>query len=162
MKKITAYGAAILVSIVSLGAASGPNNSKISKDLIAKNEAPVVEKKAPIKQHEVGTASWYGSDFDGKPTASGEPYDMYDLTAAHPTLPLGTNVRVTNLRNGKALIVRINDRGPYVPGRIIDLSYGAAQVLDVQDRGLQRVRIDVIKNKKQAKVQTATPVHPLA
>jgi rare lipoprotein A len=73
---------------------------------------------------------------------------MYDLTAAHPTLPLGTRVRVTNLRNGRSVVVRINDRGPVVPGRIIDLSYGAARVLKVKARGLQRVRLDIVNSPR--------------
>jgi len=70
---------------------------------------------------------------------------MYDLTAAHPTLPLGTMVRVTNLHNGRAVVVRVNDRGPVVPGRIIDLSYNTARVLDFKAQGLQRVRLDVVQ-----------------
>ena len=85
-----------------------------------------------------------GRTFEGKPTASGEPYEMYDMTAAHLTLPMGSYVRVTNLRNGKAVVVRVNDRGPVVPGRIIDLSYGAAQALQFRHRGLQRVRLDLV------------------
>jgi rare lipoprotein A len=72
---------------------------------------------------------------------------MYDLTAAHPTLPLGSFVRVTNLRNGRAVVVRINDRGPVVPGRIIDLSYNTARVLQFKSQGLQRVRLDVVRQK---------------
>jgi rare lipoprotein A len=72
---------------------------------------------------------------------------MYDLTAAHPTLPLGSWVRVTNLRNGRAVVVRINDRGPIVPGRIIDLSYNTARVLRFESKGLQRVRLDVVNSK---------------
>ena len=98
----------------------------------------------PTHAYQIGTASWYGEDFVGKPTASGEPYDMYDLTAAHPKLPLGTLVRVTNLRNHRSVVVRINDRGPVVPGRIIDLSYSAAKVLRFRVQGIQRVRLDVI------------------
>jgi len=93
----------------------------------------------------VGTASWYGSDFHGKATASGEPYDMYDFTAAHPTLPIGSWVRVTNLRNGRAVVLRINDRGPSVPGRIIDVSYSAARALEFKARGVQKVRLDVVQ-----------------
>jgi rare lipoprotein A len=96
----------------------------------------------------VGTASWYGDDFEGKPTASGEPYNMYDLTAAHPTLPLGTFVKVTNLHNRRAVVVRINDRGPVVPGRIIDVSYSAAKVLNFQAQGIQQVRLDVVPPRK--------------
>jgi rare lipoprotein A len=101
----------------------------------------------------VGTASWYGEDFDGRPTASGEPYNMYDLTAAHPTLPLGTMVKVTNLRNRRSVVVRINDRGPVVEGRIIDVSYGAAQVLKFKAQGIQRVRLDVVAVQRKP-VQT--------
>jgi rare lipoprotein A len=74
---------------------------------------------------------------------------MYDLTAAHPTLPLGSWVRVTNLHNGRAVVVRINDRGPIVPGRIIDLSYNTARVLHFESKGLQRVRLDVVKTSKK-------------
>jgi rare lipoprotein A len=98
--------------------------------------------------YQVGTASWYGEYFEGKPTASGEPFNMYDLTAAHPTLPLGTLVKVTNLRNRRSVVVRVNDRGPIVPGRIIDLSYNAARVLRFDQLGLQRVRLDVVPEVK--------------
>jgi len=84
----------------------------------------------------------------GKPTASGEPYDMYELTAAHPTLPLGTLVKVTNLANRRSVVVRINDRGPIIPGRIIDVSYIAAQVLKFERQGIQRVRLDLIFSPK--------------
>jgi rare lipoprotein A len=76
-------------------------------------------------------------------TASGEPFDMRDFTAAHPSLPLGSFVKVTNLRNGKAVVVRINDRGPVVDGRIIDVSYNAAQALGFKERGVQKVRLDL-------------------
>lgn len=95
--------------------------------------------------YQVGKASWYGSLFQGKATASGEDYDMYDFTAAHRELPLGTFVKVTNLKNLKSVIVRINDRGPVTPGRIIDLSYSAARSLEMHQKGLQKVRIDVVE-----------------
>jgi rare lipoprotein A (peptidoglycan hydrolase) len=90
---------------------------------------------------QVGTASWYGEDFHGRPTASGEIYDMYQPTAAHRTVPLGTHAVVTNLANGHTVQVRINDRGPYRPGRILDLSYDAAQQLAMLHAGLARVQI---------------------
>jgi rare lipoprotein A len=90
---------------------------------------------------ETGIASWYGPDFHGKNTANGELYDMETLTAAHRTLPLPVIVRVTNLENGRSLLVRVNDRGPYARGRIIDLSRKAAQLLGVYDRGTARVRV---------------------
>lgn len=93
----------------------------------------------------VGVSSYYGTDFHGKLTANGEVFDMYGLTAAHKTLPLNTIVRVTNLDNNKSLILRINDRGPYVKGRILDCSYGAAIKLDFVSKGTTRVKIEVIE-----------------
>ena len=90
---------------------------------------------------ETGTASWYGPTFYGHHTANGEMYDGNQLTAAHKTLPMPVNVRVTNLDNGKSLIVRVNDRGPYARGRIIDLSKRAAELLDVVQTGTARVRV---------------------
>ena len=99
---------------------------------------------AEIKPYQIGVASWYGKQFHGRTTASGEGFDMFDLTAAHRQLPLGTYVKVTNLRNGKSIIVRVNDRGPYVEGRIMDLSYSAARMLSFRD-GIERVRIDLVK-----------------
>jgi rare lipoprotein A len=91
-----------------------------------------------------GVASWYGPGFHGRRTATGEIFDQYELTAAHPSLPLGTRVMVTNLRNGRAVEVRINDRGPFVDGRVIDLSYAAARVLGMVGPGTTRVRVEVL------------------
>ena len=152
MRRRLAYGLAVLLSVASLGAgaAGGPNNSEAGstqKSARAPNGAWVVvqpNKKHRTKPYQVGVASWYGKYFDGKPTASGEPYDMNDLTAAHPSLPLGTFVKVTNLRNGRSVVVRVNDRGPVVDGRIIDLSYNAAKVIEMKGRGVQRVRLDLV------------------
>ena len=92
---------------------------------------------------EEGVASWYADSLDGNPTASGEPYDRNDLTAAHRTLPFDTRVRVTNLENGKEAVVRINDRGPHVKGRVIDVSGAAAERLGLIDSGTARVRLDI-------------------
>jgi rare lipoprotein A len=92
-----------------------------------------------------GTASWYGTKFHGKRTSSGEPYDMYAMTAAHKTLPLPTYVRVTNLDNRRQIVVKVNDRGPFVGDRIIDLSYTAAIKLDMTARGTARVRIEALQ-----------------
>lgn len=89
----------------------------------------------------VGVASWYGRDFHGKRTANGETFDMSALTAAHPTLPLPSYVYVTNLRNGRTLLVRVNDRGPYIEGRMIDLSIGAARLLGYEGQGTTPVRV---------------------
>jgi peptidoglycan lytic transglycosylase len=146
MRRRIAHGLMIGLLVVGLGAAQGPNNSEASSAPSRSAQIkPEIHKQAGKRAYQVGTASWYGEYFDGKPTASGEDYDMYDMTAAHPTLPLGSYVRVTNLRNGRAVVVKVNDRGPIVEGRIIDLSYGAAQALQFQQRGLQRVRLDLVK-----------------
>jgi rare lipoprotein A len=91
-----------------------------------------------------GLASWYGRDFHGRPTASGEIYDMYAPTAAHKTLPLGSYLRVTNLTNGRSMVVRVNDRGPFVKGRIVDLSYAAARELGMLETGVAPVRIEAL------------------
>ena len=90
-------------------------------------------------------SSWYGGDFDGQVTANGEIYDMYAQTAAHPSLPLGSVVKVENLRTHKSAIVRINDRGPYVPGRSLDVSYQVARELGFAHRGVARVRVELLK-----------------
>lgn len=94
---------------------------------------------------QVGIASWYGEPFHGRRTSSGEIYDMHKLTAAHLTLPLGTIVLVTDLETGKSVIVRINDCGPYVEGRIIDLSFAAAEKLGMVRKGLAKVGLKVLK-----------------
>lgn len=93
---------------------------------------------------ERGVASWYGPDFHEKATSSGEPYDMYAMTAAHKTLPLPTYVRVTNLANGRSIVVRVNDRGPFVANRIIDLSYTAAHKLDMVRAGTIFVEVEAL------------------
>ncbi|HEY6335896.1 MAG TPA: septal ring lytic transglycosylase RlpA family protein [Alphaproteobacteria bacterium] len=98
---------------------------------------------------ETGIASWYGPDFHGKYTANGEVYDMNDLTAAHPTLPMPSVVRVTNLENGRSIVVRINDRGPYVRGRILDLSRRAAQLLGVDGPGTAKVRVQILADESR-------------
>jgi rare lipoprotein A len=140
-----------LVVLVGLGAAQGPTSSgSASYQNQFSSNIPRMNLLLPatrciIPSYQIGTASWYGDYFEGKPTASGEPFNMYDLTAAHPTLPLGTLVKVTNLRNRESVIVRVNDRGPVVPGRIIDVSYGVAVLLHFNQQGLQRVRLDVVR-----------------
>ena len=101
-----------------------------------------------IKNHpktQIGIASYYGKKFHKKRTANGEIFNMYKVSAAHKSYPLGTKVRVTNLKNGKSIKLVINDRGPFVKGRIIDLSYKAARKLDFVNQGTTKVRIDVIR-----------------
>ena len=117
---------------------------------------PVVASPARPQRGQLGVASWYGPGFHGNPTASGAIYDQQGLTAAHPTLPLGTPVEVTNLANGKSVRVRITDRGPYVRGRAIDLSHGAAKRLGMVKAGLSRVRIQPL-SPSQAKGLRTSP-----
>jgi len=113
-----------------------------------------------VSGRQEGVASWYGPGFHGRRTANGEIYDQYDLTAAHTSLPLGTRVMVTSLTNGRAVEVRINDRGPFVGGRVIDLSYAAARVLGMIGPGTMPVRVEVL----DAAIQVASrpPMAPPA
>jgi rare lipoprotein A len=106
--------------------------------------SPPVSSEPERGRVETGYASWYGRWHHGRRTTSGEIYDMNRLTAAHPSLPLGTRVRVTNLRNGRSVEVRVNDRGPAVDGRILDLSYAAARALDAVGEGVVPVRLRVV------------------
>jgi rare lipoprotein A len=114
------------------------------------NNPYVVFGRAYVPQREVlpfrqrGTGSWYGRKFHGQPTATGEPYDMYAMTAAHPTLPLPSYVRVTNVGNGRSVVVRVNDRGPFLHDRVIDLSYTAAWKLGYVDQGSAQVEVETI------------------
>ncbi len=108
--------------------------------------ACVRTKYFPEGNIQTGLASWYGEDFHGKLTSNKEIYNMNDMTAAHKTLPFGTRVIVTNLSNNKSVTVRINDRGPYIEGRDIDLSYAAAKVLEMIEPGVVPVTIEVLKN----------------
>lgn len=120
--------AAVIVAAMTFGAPEG----------LAQHPVTVVKEV-------VGHASWYGANFHGKLTASGEPFDMTELTAAHPTLPFDTRVRVTNEANGRSVIVRINDRGPFSGRRIIDLSRKAAEQIGIRAKGVGRVRLEVFE-----------------
>ncbi|MGA9497134.1 MAG: septal ring lytic transglycosylase RlpA family protein [Terriglobales bacterium] len=167
-----AEGLAILLSVASLGAgaASGPSSLEAAKvtphPVMATGVLKTGKTNSPKREvfkgraYQTGTASWYGVQFQGKQTASGEPFDMRDFTAAHPSLPLGTFVKVTNLKNGKAVVVRINDRGPVVDGRIIDVSYNAALALGFKEHGLQKVRLDLYQPTKQP--TTVAMLQPVA
>lgn len=111
-------------------------------------QAPLVARPSqPIQPMKVwfGTASWYGPTFQGRTTANGELYDMSALTAAHPSLPFGSLVRVINTHNGKSVVVRINDRGPYVGNRNMDLSYQAADKIGLIGRGVSRLRMELLE-----------------
>lgn len=109
---------------------------------------------------ETGMASWYGRKFHGHLTSNGEVYDMFQLSAAHTRLPIPSYVRVTNLDNGKSLVARVNDRGPFHPGRIVDLSYAGAVMLDYADKGTARVRVEaLVPESGQGGQLSQTQVH---
>jgi rare lipoprotein A len=112
--------------------------------LVAVAPAPAPLPPQPKGHRLRGLATWYGKEFDGKRTASGEPFHMSELTACHPTLPFGTVVRVKNLRNKKSVVVRITDRGALLEGRIIDLSYAAAEQLQMTKAGIAPVALEVL------------------
>jgi rare lipoprotein A len=143
MRRVLTPWLAVFVLAASLGAAPVEKSTSGSRQTPRHNAS---------KPYQVGKASWYGKQFAGRDTASGEPFDMFRFTAAHKTLPLGTLVKVTDLKTGKWVIVRINDRGPMVEGRIIDLSYGAAQMLGVRGNGVVKVRLDLVPAQKETLV----------
>jgi rare lipoprotein A len=164
MKRVLSSLAGSLVTIASVVAAPLPGDQP-AKQAPVKTASPVAggfkkvgkdpvgsskTREAGHKPYQVGMASWYGKQFHGRATASGEDFDMFELTAAHRQLPLGTYVRVTNLRNGKWVVVRINDRGPFIAGRIMDLSYSAARMIGFRD-GVERVRVDLIQPETVAR-----------
>lgn len=154
MRPVLAHFVVLLLLITTAGA-TGPKNSeprKPAKAGVARGTHP----KRP-KPFQVGSASWYGKYFHGRKTASGESYDMFQFTAAHRVLPLGTLVKVTNLQNRRWVIVRINDRGPIPKTRIIDLSYGAAQMLRLRAKGVERVRLDLLEPEEMARVEPQRP-----
>jgi rare lipoprotein A len=137
--------AVLLAAVVSLAACQ--------KRIDPPMPQPAAAPPAPVFE-QTGKASWYGPWHHGRKTASGEKFDMNDLTAAHRTLPLGTEAKVTNLENGKSVTVTVNDRGPYKNGRIIDLSKRAAEELGIKDQGLAQVKIQVMPDS--SRVETAT------
>jgi rare lipoprotein A len=128
-----------------------PSEKQEVKKEMAKEEKSVSEakleakiEKGESKEVQYGVASWYGGEFHGRPTSSGEVYDMYQLTCAHNTFPLGTIVMVTNLENGRSLELKVNDRGPFVKERILDVSYAASQMLGMWDKGTALVKVEVL------------------
>jgi rare lipoprotein A len=130
----------LLVAIGLVGCASSPRGPTSS----TVREVPHPDANVTFVQE--GKATWYGREQHGGPTASGERFDMNALTAAHKTIKMNTRVRVTNLNNGRSVVVRINDRGPYAAGRIIDVSRAAAKVLEMIDRGVVPVRIEALRD----------------
>ena len=147
MLRVLSPVAATLVFATALSAAPGNSTPE------SRNGTPGQTQEATptrTKKPQVGKASWYGRIFQHKKTASGEPYDMYDLTAAHRSLPLGSWVKVTDLKTDRSVVVRINDRGPVARNRIIDLSYGAAKLLAMN--GVDRVRLEILQTPEVAEI----------
>jgi rare lipoprotein A len=146
MLRVLSQTAAVLVFTTALGAAPGNStpDSKLGTPGQTQDVAKIEPTPAKVHKPQLGKASWYGRIFQHKRTASGEPYDMNQFTAAHRTLPLGSWVKVTNLKNDRSVVVRINDRGPVMKSRIIDLSYGAAKMLDMGPTGVDPVRLELI------------------
>ncbi len=125
-----------------------------AKVIPTKEEPSVIEKLNTVASNTVrkfsqtGVASWYGRQFHGRKTASGETFDMHALTAAHPTLPLNCYIRVTNNNNGKSVVVKVNDRGPFHGNRVLDLSYGAAKRIGLTNQGTARVSIERVSSNQ--------------
>ena len=124
---------------------SSPRQHTGLRGLFSRRNAPSVASAPRVTGPEMtGRASWYGRDFHGGPTANGERYDMYSMTAAHRTLPFGTKLKVTNLDNGRECVVRVNNRGPFRKGRVLDLSKGAAQHLGMISSGIAKIKMQVL------------------
>jgi anti-sigma regulatory factor (Ser/Thr protein kinase) len=140
-----AAGALVAVLLFAIG-----GDAKVDPHALAVSESPApVAEAMPVEVREavaqIGVASWYGRWHHGKPTATGESFDMNALTAAHRSLPLDSKIRVTNLDNGKRIEVTVNDRGPYIDGRVLDLSMKAAEKLEMKHQGLARVKIERVE-----------------
>jgi rare lipoprotein A len=145
MLRVLSQVAVTVVFATALGAAPGNSTPDSKKQEGAPGQIQDTVKPVKTRKFQVGKASWYGRIFQSKQTASGEPYDMYQFTAAHRTLPLGSWIKVTNLKNDRSVVVRINDRGPVKRSRIIDLSYSAAKMLGMGHDGVDPVRLDVVQ-----------------
>jgi rare lipoprotein A len=151
MSRVLNQTALAVALAIALGAAPGNTQTPDSEQGIP-GQTQETLKPVPTKKYQVGKASWYGRVFQYHRTASGEPYDMNDFTAAHRTLPLGSWVKVTNLKNDRSVMVRINDRGPIMRSRIIDLSYGAAKMLGMGSSGISSVRLDIVDTPTVAQI----------
>src|SRR5213075_1704324 len=136
------YGVSSSPRVVALGdpVPKGGGTYRVGKPYTVAGRVYVPEEDTDYRAE--GMASWYGDDFHGRLTANGEVFDMSSLTAAHPTLPIPSYARVTNLSNGKSLVVRVNDRGPYHGNRLIDVSNKAAELLEFKGNGIARVRVE--------------------
>lgn len=142
IQNFTCFTALFVFSLSILLACTSKHRVPV-EERIPPSEQKMVKKEIP-KGVQYGIASWYGKDFHGKPTSSGEIYDMFQMTCAHNTLPLGTMAMVTNVETGKSVELRVNDRGPFVKDRIIDVSYAAAQILGMYEKGTAYVKVEPV------------------
>lgn len=152
-------GAALLLVVGLIGAKAAV--PAINPAVAATSASTAAKTSSAPKHHwfQTGLASWYGKLFQGKTTASGESFDMNQLTCAHRSLPLGSLIRVTNLRNHRSVVVRVNDRGPVPENRVVDLSYAAAHFLGISHAGTARVKLELIQTNAQM-AQLSYPMHP--
>ena len=147
LKRLSTYAGILLTAIVVF---SGTRAAQSAAATNSNPQQPAAVQATPHHHwYEIGRASWYGKLFQGHETASGENFDMNALTCAHRSLPLGSLIRVTNLRNHKSVVVRVNDRGPVPEDRVVDLSYAAAHFLGFSERGTARVRLDLVNSKAE-------------
>jgi rare lipoprotein A len=154
-RRLTRVAGTSLLALLALSTADVAKSAKAPtvRTAATRSSQPAVKKH----WYQIGRASWYGGDFQGRETASGENYNMTDLTCAHRSLPLGTLIRVTNLINHKSVVVRVTDRGPYLASRVIDLSYAAAHFLGFD--GIANVRLDILNHATEvANIQSPLPV----
>lgn len=155
-------GVARFVSINAAAQQANRDQSSVIVNVEPSAKTAPVQKLHKHRWYQLGIASWYGRAFQGRTTASGENFDMNDMTAAHRNLPLGTLLRVTNLNNHRNVIVRVNDRGPVPEDRIIDLSYAAAQRLSFEERGLAQVKLEVLPPTAENVAHLTAPALPQA
>ena len=158
--RVSTYAGVALASLLALSSATVAKSAKAPEVSSAQagSQTNSAAQSSPAKKHwyQIGRASWYGGDFQGRATASGENYNMTDLTCAHRSLPLGTLARVTNLMNHKSVVVRVNDRGPFLASRVIDLSYAAAHFLGFD--GTAQVRLDILNHGTEL-AEAQSPLH---
>jgi len=144
-KWLSGFARAALIGAVAISGCSSERSGEHGKHTPQEKQSPA----AKTGHKEVGEASWYGPGFQGRETANGETFDQDEMTAAHPSLPMGSKAEVTNLENGKKVEVKINDRGPYAKDRAIDLFRGAAEKLYMQEDGTTQVKIEAKPTKKK-------------
>ena len=147
----------VLLTVFFLGACAGNRYANVKPHYKVGNSYQIAGQWYHPKEYQqyqkTGIASWYGRPFHGRPTANGEIYNQNALTAAHPTLPLPSVVRVTNLDNGRSVVLRVNDRGPFVKNRLIDVSARAAKLLGFYDQGTARVKVELLHKESAAAAQ---------